>query len=301
MMWKPSIKPTHGALAIGLVALLLLPAGLAAAATAGRVTAAVGDAQADDAALALRGSLEDGAALETGEDGGCSILIDDDALMEVCGRTVLKLERKDGQPDGARVVRLERGAIRMVVEPRLGEEKVEIHTPAAIATVLGTILHASVNALGIAEIASEANRVQIQSTNPAHTEVKILEPGQSITIAVDGTLGDVVDLDPQEFQARGGCYVGLHGVSFAADRGRASDSKIAELVGNDVTTAELPPVAGAPGGGNVDLPSPPDPPPPPPPPEVGNESGAQESLPDPPDPEPPDPSFPPEDPSFPQG
>ena len=207
-MQKPSKLWMNATWAVALVALLVLPAGLAAAAPAARITAAVGDAQAGDAAMSLRGSLDDGAALETGADGGCSMLIDEDSVMEVCGDTLLKLERKNGDPDGARVVRLDRGSIRMVVEPRLGEEKVEIHTPAAIATVLGTILHASVNALGVAEITSEASRVQIQSTNPSQPGVKVLEAGQSITIAVDGTLGKVVDLDAAEIQARGGCYVG---------------------------------------------------------------------------------------------
>ena len=73
------------------------------------------------------------AELETGEEGGCSLLVDQDALMEVCGNTSLRLERKSDAPDAPRVVKLDRGEIRMVVEPRLGEEKIEIHTPTAIA------------------------------------------------------------------------------------------------------------------------------------------------------------------------
>jgi hypothetical protein len=257
-MRKPSIDWTSRLLACGLTAFLLLPAGQAAAATAGRITATLGEAEADDSALSLRGSLEEGAALETGEDGGCSLLVDGDAVMEVCGDTLLRLERKGGKPDGARVVRLDRGSIRMVVEPRLGEERVEIHTPAAIATVLGTIVHVSVNELGVAEITSEASRVQINSTNPNEPGTKILEAGQSITIAVDGTFGEIVDLEFQEIQALGGCYVGLHDVPLVADRGRASSSKIEELVENDVIEADLPDVADSGGDSDFDPPGPED-------------------------------------------
>lgn len=255
-MLKPSNMWTPGAMALGLLALVLLPAGLAAAAPAARVTASMGSAQANSDALSLRGAVDEGASLETGEDGGCSVLIDEDSLMEVCGDTLLRLERKNGDPDGSRIVRLDRGNIRMVVEPRLGEEKVEIHTPAAIATVLGTILHASVNALGVSEITSEASRVEIRSTNPNHPGVKVLEGGQSITIAADGTLGEIVDLEPKEIQARGGCYVGLHDLPLAADLGRASDKAVEELVQNDVNEAALPEVAD-PGGNSPFVPPPP--------------------------------------------
>lgn len=247
-MRKPSNDWRRAAWLAALTMLLLVPAGLAGAAAA-RITAAIGDAEANDAEMNLRGSLDDGAELETGEDGGCALLIDDDALMEVCGDTQIRLERRDGKPDGARVVRLDRGNIRMVVEPRLGEEKVEIHTPAAIATVLGTILHVSVNALGASEIISEASRVQIESTNPNEPDSKVLEPGQSITVAVDGTLGDIVELEPQEIEARGGCYVGLHDMALTADRRRAGSSKLEQLVENDVNEADLPDVADSGGDG----------------------------------------------------
>lgn len=253
-MRNPSKTTTNGRLALGLALLLLLPAGLAGAAPAGRITGTIGDAESDDQSLALRGSVDDGADLETGTDGGCSLLVDEDMVMEVCGDTLLRLERKNGDPDGARVVRLDRGNIRMVVEPRLGAEKVEIHTPAAIATVLGTILHASVNALGVAEITSEANRVRIASTNPSKPETKIIDAGQTITIAVDGTLGDVVDLSPDELRARGGCFDDLHKIALYADSSRANGSKIEEMVNNTVEEVGAPDV-GSPGEGGFEGPA----------------------------------------------
>ncbi len=244
MMQKPSKFWMHAVL----TALVALPVGAASAAPAARVTGTIGDNTAGDAALALRESLDEGANVVTSEDGGCSLLIDDDLVMEACGDTRVSLERKDGKDDGARVVRLERGNVRMVVEPRgVGEEKVEIHTPAAIATVLGTILHVNVDALGVAEVTSEANRVQVASTNPNITKTVVLEPGQTVQIAVDGTLGDVVELDPDELAARGNCFDLTHDAALAADSRKRTNSKIESVNQKTIEEVETPAV-GSPGG-----------------------------------------------------
>ena len=163
-MRKQLSRRQHIALATGILcALALLQTSVAQGAA--RVTAAVGTALSGGDALEQRGALDDVADLETGDDGNCSLLVDQDALMELCGGTSLKLDRKEGQPDGPRVVRLDRGEIRMVVEPRLGEERIEIHTPAAIATLLGTVVHVSVDALGVTTITSAASRVLVESSD----------------------------------------------------------------------------------------------------------------------------------------
>ncbi len=243
MMRKPSNYWMHAVLAV----LVALPVGAASAAPAARVTGTVGSNTTGDAALALREGLEEGADVVTSEDGGCSLLIDDDLVMEACGDTRVSLERKDGKDDGARVVRLERGNVRMVVEPRgVDEEKVEIHTPAAIATVLGTILHVNVDALGVAEVTSEASRVQVNSTNPNITDTVVLEAGQTVRIAVDGTLGDVVELDPEELRARGTCFDLTHDAALHADSRRRTQSKIDSVNNKTIEETKIPAV-GSPG------------------------------------------------------
>ena len=88
-------------------------------------------------------------------------------------------------------------------------------------------------------------------------QTKVLEAGQSITVGVDGTLGPVVDMDPQEIQGRGGCFVGLHDVSLRADRSRANAARVEQMVNNDVNEADLPDVADP--GGDRDFTPPPAP------------------------------------------
>jgi hypothetical protein len=48
--------------------------------------------------------------------------------------------------------------VRVSAEKRLGDERIEIHTPAVIATILGTVVFVSVDALGVTTITSEVSR-----------------------------------------------------------------------------------------------------------------------------------------------
>jgi hypothetical protein len=203
-------------------AALLMLVGVAGAAPsegpAARVTAAVGETSSAGAVLDPRGSLAEGADVDTGDDGGCSLLVDGDALMELCAGTELHLERKGGDPNGARVVNLERGEIRMVVEPRLGEERIEVHTPAAIATILGTIAYVSVDALGVTTVTSRHARVLVESaaagvkgaTTVSEGEQAVVEPGRAPSPARR--------LDEDELAAVGGCLVDFHEATLGYDR-----------------------------------------------------------------------------------
>jgi hypothetical protein len=234
---------------------------------AARVTAAVGTALSDGETLEQRTALDDVADLETGDDGNCSLLVDQDALMELCGETSVKLDRKEGLPDGQRVVRLERGEIRMVVEPRLGEERIEIHTPAAIATLLGTVVHVSVDALGVTTITSAASKVLVESSDRSVAGSTTIDGGQQLVMAPGEPPARLpTQVSPRMLSSLGGCLIDFHAAALVADRVASENRKIAEVVGEDIVE-DLPGVA-APGGPPkpfqpvVD--PPPDPPYPPP-------------------------------------
>jgi hypothetical protein len=226
------------------IALVFGLAGAAdAAQEAARVTAAVGPAQTGDAALEAHGALGEGAGIETGKDGNCSLLVDEDALMELCGDTSLRLERKGGDPKGPRVVKLDRGEIRMVVEPRLGEERIEIHTPAAIATILGTILHVSVDALGVTTVTSSAARVLVGSSDPAVKSTVTIGEGQQVVVEPGQAPTRPVELDKAKMAALGGCLIDFHGAALDRDRSRALDGKIDEAVQDALEEAAGPDVS----------------------------------------------------------
>ena len=239
-MLEAVMNSKRSVLVLSLLALLFLPAGGALAAA--QLTAAVGTTSGDDA-LEGRGGVADGEDLETTEDGGCSVLVDGDALMEVCGNTSLQLSRKGGASDGSRVVKLDRGAIRMVVEPRLGEEKIEIHTPAAIATVLGTILHVAVDANGVTTITSEVSRVLVESANPSVQGKTTLDGGQQIVIQPgQAPPKRPVELSRQKAGGLGGCLLDFRAAALRSDRAAAARLEIDATVADDVAVASLPQV-----------------------------------------------------------
>ena len=210
------------ALPLGAVLVVLL-AGSAGAATDGpaaELTVCVGDSASAGQALDPRGSLAEGAGLETGADGGCSLVVDQDALMELCADTNVRLERKAGDPDGPRVVRLERGEIRMVVEPRLGEERIEVHTPAAIATILGTIVHVSVDALGVTTITSSAAKVLVESASDAVPGSETISAGEQVVVQPGQAPGSKRRLSGDQMGLVGGCLIDFHEATLAFDRHR---------------------------------------------------------------------------------
>ena len=121
---------------IGIWVSALLGAGVALADGSGaQVTAVVGDAVVGSGnPLANHSGIGDDEEIRMGEGGGCSFLVDDDALIEMCENTSVVLERDDRT--GRRRVRVAAGEVRISVEPHVAEERIEIHTPAAIATIL---------------------------------------------------------------------------------------------------------------------------------------------------------------------
>lgn len=145
---------------------------------AGQVTASV------EAELA--GPIADGEHLKLGEDAACSVLLDDDAVVELCGQTSVVFNRD--RDSNRRIVSLDSGEIRIVVDPRDFEDRIEIHTPAAIATLLGTIVHISVDSETGATIRSQAKRVsalrRTASRAPIPATSKSLRLGLSARPAV---------------------------------------------------------------------------------------------------------------------
>jgi len=214
------------------------PPGLAAA--AGRLTAALGTTSGDQV-LHESSAVEDGAGLDTDDDGGCSVLVDEDVLMEVCENTSLQLERKDGARDGARIVKLDRGEIRLVVEPRLGEEKIEIHTPAAIATVLGTILRVAVDANGVTTITSEESRVLVESADASLSGATTIQGGQQVVVEPGQAPPPRPEqLSPRAIAGLGGCWLDFGEAALRAARLSGAQDQIDETVAEDIAAAGLP-------------------------------------------------------------
>jgi hypothetical protein len=176
-----------------------------------QVTAIVGDAVAGSGRpLAHRSGVEDGEEIRMGKEAGCSLLVDDDALLELCEDTSVVLERDERT--NRRRVRVDAGEVRIVVEPRLREERLEIHTPAAVATILGTIVHVAVDPeTGETTISSAQSKVRVESSDPSVKGATTVSALEQITVKP----GEAPPAQPrrlarEEIAALGGCLLDFH-------------------------------------------------------------------------------------------
>ena len=190
-------------------ALTLGAVAVAADEIAGEITASIGDVAGD--------ALAEGEHVKLGEDSACSILVDRDAVVELCGQTSLVLKRDERS--NRRIVALDRGEIRIVVEPREFEERIEIHTPAAIATLLGTIAHVSVDPkTGATTISSAESRVAVRSGDPRISGTTVLDASQQLTV-MPGVKPPAKPkrLNREQVSELGGCLVDFHSAALGRD------------------------------------------------------------------------------------
>jgi hypothetical protein len=186
-----------------------------------------------------------------GKDAGCSLLVDEDALIELCEETSVVLERDERTQ--RRRVRVDAGEIRIVVEPRLRKERLEIHTPAAIATILGTIVHVAVDpATGETTISSAQSEVRVESSDPSVKGSTTVAALEQITVKP----GEAPPVRPrrlarEEIAALGGCLVDFHAVAPELARDGVQLHTMERIVTRDAaeTPWNDPPGPAAPAGG----------------------------------------------------
>jgi len=214
-----------------------------AASPGATVTAVTGNAGAGGVALERHARLADGDSLRTGEDGACSILVDGDAVLELCQATTLRLGHRDGRSDGPRVLELRAGEIRVLAQPRPAAQRIEIHTPAAIATVLGSVVYVAVDAKGVTTIASAESKVRVESSRRLGRAIT-LTAGQQVTVRPGAPLPRNADLwDPEESPADG-CLIDFRAIAFDASRAPGDGSALDKITGQDAIDA-LPAVSAA--------------------------------------------------------
>jgi hypothetical protein len=147
----------------------------------------------------------------------------------------------------------------MVVEPREADERIEIHTPAAIATILGTVIYVTVDpATGETTFSSSDSRVNIRGRDEvACTPVGLPAEAGLPECAAGTTIGSLEQLtvvpgeqerekkkvDEQDLAALGGCLVNFHDLAAQIDRASQEKKAAARVAAVDVAAVDLPPVS----------------------------------------------------------
>jgi len=218
------------------VAALAAGAPAGAAAPGATVTAVTGSAGAGGAALERQSKLADGDSLQTGQDGACSILVDGDAVLELCQATSLRLGHRAGPSDGPRVLELRAGEIRVLAEPRSAGQRIEIHTPAAIATILGSVVYVAVDSKGVTTIASAESNVRVESSRRLGRAMT-LTAGQQVTVRPGAPLPRVAQLWDPEASPADGCLIDFRAIAFDDSRDPGDGRALDAITGQDAIDA----------------------------------------------------------------
>ena len=244
-------------LCTAIISALSFQTGSAWAAHDAFLTSVKGEASGSTGALDSHTELGNDERLETGDESGCSILLDENAVVELCGQTRISFATDARR--GNRIVNIESGTVRMVVEPREAGERIEIHTPAAIATILGTIIYVTVDPVtGESTFTSSGSRINIRERDdkdctpfglPAEAGIPQCAEGTTIgsleqlTLVPGEQTREKTILDEQDLAALGGCLFNFHDLAAKIDR-MGQEKKAADRVAAvDVAAVNLPPVS----------------------------------------------------------
>jgi hypothetical protein len=202
--------------------------------------------------MGLSGAIGDGTSIQTADDGNAAMLIDQRSVVELCSSTVTTLTRR---PDtGGRVIQVGAGTTRLIVEPRSNEEHIQIHTPAAIATILGTVVYVTVDpATGETTIASEDNEVKIESADPNVAGSATISGSEEITMRPGEAPAAPKRIARSALANRGGCLMDFHDLGMTLDRVSWNGNVGTKLALADAEVANLPGVGSSPSGQGGDL------------------------------------------------
>ena len=223
---------------LGLIGGALAGAALAADSDEVLLTAVQGDASSASQVLAPRVPLADGEPIETGSGGSLAVLVDRNAVVEMCDNSRVSFTAKAG----TRVVRVDAGTVRLVVEPREPGQRMEIHTPTAIATILGTVVYVTVDPVsGATTVASAEHSVNIRGNGDgADPKGTTIESNEQLTIGAAGRQeSEKRALEQMELETLQACLADFHGLALATDRippmGRAAE----RVARSDVATESI--------------------------------------------------------------
>jgi len=226
------------------VAGALAASGPAGAELLGTVTAVKGDTSIGEAPAELSDRVSEDQSIVTGPEASCSVLVEKRALIQFCGQAAVRL--RHDQERNATIVDVSEGSTRTLAGPRQADEPLEIHTPVAIAAILGTILSVSVEpATGDATFALEEGKARIETRGSAGGGTVLLNAGEQVRVSADGRPGAVKPLRLRDLAERPDCLDDrfFRGASVEVARLERLQWLTDAITSADIPYTGLPPVA----------------------------------------------------------
>ncbi len=228
-------------------ALLFGAPGASTAATV--ITSSTGNVTAGSEHLEQSDVVKASDRVEVEGNGTASLMVGDSALVRLCHGASLGFGNDRG--DGPSALSLGAGQAKISAGKRASDDPLEIHTPAAIATLLGTEAHVVVDPMtGDTVITSLAHRIRIEGLDAANGGTSgtiVISKGQKVTIRKGEAPESAEDVDISSLAGSSACLddarYRIAAVS-AARRGYAANSiGMIALMDSEV---DVPTVAAAP-------------------------------------------------------
>jgi hypothetical protein len=210
----------------GLCLASILVAGPAASGTpAGRLTAVIGDATLADRPIDPRSNVTEGASITTGGDGNLAMLVDEDAVVELCAETEMKLLRDE--TSGTRVIEVGAGTTRIIVDPDTDLGTLQIVTPAMVATLMGTAVYVTVDPVTKeTTLISEDHKVKLESRDPNVHGSTIVDGNQKLTMRPgEPPPENPENVDEDDLTNISECLKDIHGAAVATSRSGSSKAE----------------------------------------------------------------------------
>jgi hypothetical protein len=204
---KQRIRSRRGislAVTVLIAACALAVSAPAGASITGTVTSVEGDASVGESPAEMSSLVSKGESIVTGPDASCSVLVDRRSLLQFCGEAAVRLDH-DAQRN-ATILEVMEGSTRTLVGPRPADEPLEIHTPVAIAVILGTVLSVTVDpATGDSTFALEEGKARIETRDPTLGRSFTLNAGEQVTVYADGRASKAQPFDLRDVFGRKDC------------------------------------------------------------------------------------------------
>ncbi len=220
---------------------------LAATAQAGTVlTATHGNVSVNGAAAEQSDAVGAGDTVEVEGGAIASVLVGDTALVRMCHGAALGFGNDSG--DGPSALNLRGGQVKVSAGKRAAGDPLEIHTPAAIATLMGTEVHLTVDRdSGATTITSLEHQIRIAGSSEQSQEPVVISPGEKITVSKDGVVGEVESVGTSDLAFSSDC---LDDARFRIAAVKAAvrqyaDKSVAQIAKMD-TEVDVPMVASGP-------------------------------------------------------
>jgi hypothetical protein len=188
-------------LAFASIAALLVATSIAHAEI--RVTSSSGASHADGTPLTQHSTVASGEVIKVDKRGRASIYAAN-TVVNLCNGAKMKFQTEAS--DGAQILGISEGEIKASAGPRGKGSRLEIHTPVAIATLLGTAVHVEVDPeTGDTIITSLEHRVRVENIDDALDGYVILSPGDQVVVRKDSAPNEVSKVDPGDFKRSSRC------------------------------------------------------------------------------------------------